>query len=454
MSVVYSIYNKVVKDRFVLVLVIYHLLFFLYNICYNTTFILLDSEEYYNLASNILNHFEFYSGNINDVIEIEDYTKRPPLYSIFILVFSLFLKSYTLLFLVQNVLSISSILIVKSIFEASFGKSKRVVLFLFIFLSLSQFIYANLMMSEMLLQFLITLSIYLLYLIISQKRTSYLWYYQLLVILLFLTKPVFYLFVIPNILVTFLVCRQIKVRFGTLKAIIPIVAVMLYCQWNYNRTGSYNFSSIQQINLVNYNLRYFHTNKYGVDYAQNINSKIKEESEAVENYKNRLKLKNELVAEYIKKDLLSYGIFHIKGSARFFVDPGRFDIANFFNLKNSDEVGILKHLNENGVSGVIDYFKTQSIIIILLFVTILALSIVKFIGFTWFVVGLFKQNKLLWWIVIGIIIYISALTGPLGAARFIVPVLPFYTFASIYGITALWKRIKGRSKVTTELKHP
>ncbi len=424
-------------DKFLIALTSVQLFFLIYRIIQNNYLVLIDSVEYFNLAKNILNNFEFHIGGPNSTIEPESYTKRPPLYAVFITIFSGFLNSKALVICIQSLLSISSILIIKSIFKAYFGNINNVLLFLFTFSFLNQFIYSNFIMSEIFLQFLIVISMYVLNKLLNKKSLKYLLYYQILVILLFLTKPVFYLYVIPNILLTYLLCKRINLKFGTIYASIPLLVVFLYCQWNYNRTGSYNFSSIQQINLVNYNLKYFHTNKYGTTYANNINTRIREEAQEINNYSKRLDYMTSTAINHIKKDLLSYLVFHAKGAVRIFIDPGRFDMVNFFKL-NSDvknEVGLLKQINEGGLKSAIDYLKTQPLLIIICFNLVLLFNLIKFLGFLWFLIRKLKQSKLIIWIIFGFILYIAGLTGPLGASRFIIPVLPLYLFISLYGIS-------------------
>ncbi|WP_233557613.1 hypothetical protein, partial [Aquimarina sp. AD1] len=95
---------------FTIGLIGFHLLFLIIKI-FIGDFFLMDSYEYYELAKNILTDFEFYSRDLNDAIDYRHYTKRPPLYSIFIIISSLFLKTKIGILLCQNLISICSILL-------------------------------------------------------------------------------------------------------------------------------------------------------------------------------------------------------------------------------------------------------------------------------------------------------------------------------------------------------
>ena len=181
------------KYKFIVaILLVAHGLFFAIKLYLGNIF-LVDSYEYYQLAENIKNGFGFYSGTFNSNILFENYTKRPPLYSIFILVFSFLLHSKTTVLIMQSLLSVISICICLSLFEKYNKHISKKILIIFLLTSLSQFVYSNYLMSEILFQFLIVLLCYLFYCIVTFKNWYYLLFFQLVIILLFLTKPIFYL---------------------------------------------------------------------------------------------------------------------------------------------------------------------------------------------------------------------------------------------------------------------
>jgi hypothetical protein len=425
------------KRHLLYTLLIIHLGFFLLKAISGDVF-LYDSHEYYNLANNIKYHFEFYSSDLNLPIRFESYTKRPPLYGLFVLVFSFFLKTNITVLLVQNILSIISIYLCLNIFEYYYKKISYLVLTFFIVGSLSQFIYANYLMSEILFQFLIVLFCYLFHKTIITKKTSCFVFFQIVIVLLFLTKPVFYLFLFPNLLLGFFLTKYIKNSY--LFAIIPISICVLYMGWNYQRTGSFEFSSIQNINLKNYNLYYFNVNKYGDEYAQEINDEISFKSQQKGTYAEKQKEIKSLSLNFLQQDLFSYLIVHAKGCVRMFIDPGRFDLYNFFEFEKTDEVGFLKHLNENGIKGALVYFKSQPLIILLLVPIVLAINLIKLFGFIRFWVLNIKNCPKTIWFMLLIILYISGLTGLVGTSRFLVAILPLYLLMASIGLSS--KKIK------------
>lgn len=433
---------KIRNKNFILGLIGIHLLFFITKIWIGDYFIL-DSYEYYKLSENILYEFEFYCGDLNNTIDLRNYNRRPPLYSIFILVSSFFLKFNTGILLFQNILSVVSLVLIRKIFKEHSFKINTALYFLFIATSLNQFIYSNLIMSEMFFQFMIILLFYSLHRVIQNPSWKRLIIFQLLIALVFLTKPVFYLFIIPNIVLTFLIYKKTKIRWGFLSSILPISIFVLYSFWNYNRTGSADFSSMQNFNLLEWNVKYFHQNKYGAQKALAINDSILSKSEEIKSYPERQNYIKNSSIEYIKKDLIGYSIFHLKGCFRIFVDPGRFDIANFFKIESENsELGILHHINEGGIKGAFNFLRSQNILLFISFFLILFFNLIKVIGFVWFWIRNYKNQPLTIFVMLFVILYITALTGPLGASRFFVPILPSYLMFTTLGFNDILLKLK------------
>lgn len=118
------------RKTIILTLIITHLIFFLIKISLGNYF-LVDSYEYLQLSENILTHFEFYSYDLNAEIDYASYTKRPPLYAIFILITSFLLQSTVLTLIVQNILSVFSILIALKIFESYYSGLNKPLFLIF-----------------------------------------------------------------------------------------------------------------------------------------------------------------------------------------------------------------------------------------------------------------------------------------------------------------------------------
>ncbi|GAA0712799.1 hypothetical protein GCM10009430_03630 [Aquimarina litoralis] len=181
-------------------------------------------------------------------------------------------------------------------------------------------------------------------------------------------------------------------------------------------------------------MKYFHQNKYGAQKAIAINDSILSKSEKIKSYPERQNYIKNTSIEYLKKDLIGYGIFHLKGCFRIFIDPGRFDIANFFKIESENpELGILYHINNGGLKGAFNFLRSQNIFLFIVFFIILFFNLVKVVGFIWFWIKNYKEVNLTILTIIFIVLYIVILTGPLGASRFFVPILPAYLVFAVLG---------------------
>jgi len=437
-NIITTLYILKTNKNIVITLVVVHLIFFITKIILGD-FFLADSYEYYRLAENIFTDFEFYSGDLFNPIEPHGYTQRPPLYGLFIIVFTFLFKSKITLLLVQNILSIYSILICYHLFS-KYYKIKTYIVLLILIASVSQYVYCNYIMSEILFQFLIVTLCYLFYQLTEKKSIRYLLFFQFVVVLLFLTKPVFYLFIIPNILISIWLSKSIKRAY--VYSLIPCLALILYMSWNHQRTGSFEFSSIQNKSLKDYSLKYFLTNKYDKDYANKVINDINSSAEMADSYGEKQAVTKSLISKHITDNLISYSWFHLKGSVRMFVDPGRFDLYNFFNFKNKNEVGFLNHINTGGLKGAFNYFKQQPLIIIILLPIIFLFNAAKIIGFVMYWVSHYKTTPITLWFMLLIIVYIALLTGPSGASRFFVPILPLYCMLAAIGLSSKQQQIR------------
>ncbi|MFD1616464.1 hypothetical protein [Gelatiniphilus marinus] len=205
--------------------------------------------------------------------------------------------------------------------------------------------------------------------------------------------------------------------------------------WNYQRTGSFEFSSIQNINLKNWNLYYFQTYKYGEDYADKIRTEITQKASKETTYAEQQNATRDLCLNYLKKDWLSYIYMHFKGAFKMFLDPGRFDIYNFFELDKQVGEGFLKAYYKEGFSGVFNYLKVQPLIIIIIIPILMLFNILKLIGFALFWKNNYKTAPKVFWFMLFIIAYITVLTGLIGASRFLVSVLPIYLLFAVLGFS-------------------
>lgn len=116
----------------------------------------------------------------------------------------------------------------------------------------SIFIYTHLIMTEWLVMFLLTL---LFWLLIQKWRTKYFRYIQFIVVILAFTKPVFYPLIYFNFV--FFIFYFLKTKVFSFWVFMPLIVLQLHLNFNEKRTNFRHFSSIENFNLIRYNLYYF-----------------------------------------------------------------------------------------------------------------------------------------------------------------------------------------------------
>jgi len=235
------------------------------------------------------------------------------------------------------------------------------------------------------------------------------------------TKPVLFPFGLFTIFLSFLLFIIERKRTFLLAAIIPVLWISFYSEWNYERTGSVQYSSIQTANMINYNLRYYLVGQKGDDYATATIDQLYKECGSEATYTMKVGCLNSGVKNVIREAPLKYGLFHLKGCIRYFLDPGRFDLVSFFNLEKADSTGFLHTINKEGIPGAFNFLKSQGWGLILILAFIGLFKVVKITGFLLY---LFRKNEQLQLriFLFMLVAYLALATGPLGASRFLLPV--------------------------------
>ncbi len=390
-------------------------------------YLLDDSREYLLAADNLLNNGMLYCGSMEKAIDPALFTKRLPGYPALLVITHLLTTSLVPVIVLQLLLSLGSILIMMKLFSPQ--KEGNPVLLLMLLLFPAQFIYSNMIMTEILFQFVLMLATYQLFRYIQTERINLLWLYHILLIIAILIKPVMYLFILPNVILFIVLYYKSRQRLVLISCFVPVIFVIILGGINQQRTGYYHISSIQQINLVDYNLYYFLMKRDGEEAARAAKDQIHTLCDAQKNFRKRSECLTASATAVIREDLKGYSVFHLKGMVRFFIDPGRFDLYNFFGIEKERGKGFLYHLNEGGLKGAWKYFMTQPVLVIIALALIALVNLLRLFGFMAFLFNRsFKPEFRLFLLLL--VAFLAFATGPLGASRFMLPVVLLLTGAA------------------------
>lgn len=384
--------------------------------------ILQDSKEYIYAADNLLNHHTLYSWNLNHAYNPDWLSKRPILYPLILAFFKTISFGYNFIFLFlvylsQNAASLFSFYLCVKILNFLKININWKHASLFAAFSLSQYIYCNTIMSETFLQLCLSALVF----IQICKPLNFKWSLISAIIIIsgLALKPVFmpFAYAYPIIcLLRFLPKFDLKYF---LPSLLPIVFIFITINWNQSRTGYKQYSSISTINLLHYNTYTMLMYKYGEHKADSMVDEIHFKGNLQGTYSAKQEFLNTSSKSLIKENLGTYIFLHLRGMAFCVLDPGRFDLSQFFGLSHGKN--LLYETNKD--NALMRVFKSilnpLGIILVILFIFNLFKSIL--------IVKFLINTRLPIFIRLALFcfpLYIVFLTGPIGASRFLMPVIP------------------------------
>lgn len=408
------------------VIVMVHVVFFLLA-CKFTRIYMGDSFEYIYEAVNIKDNWFFYSGNPVLKITEEYMTQRQPLYPIFLALVYMFTVNNWVVLVLQNLLSIFNIWYCRQgLFKMGYKARYDRLLLLFIVAYPIQFIYANTIAPEILLQTSVLIYMRQMILMIMHKKWEHVVWASLALIFGLFVKPVLYPFVVVHLLIVIIWAVKCKMHVGRAVVIglLPLLAVLMYNSWNYQRTNKFHFSSNQGFNAIYYYYFYF-AEKEGGRKAQEFLEGERNMIASFPVYKDRYDHANKRGVELLKENFAPYMAFHLKNSARFFIEPGKAEIDLFTGkltyggLYSKENEGFYATLKNKGIRGVGEYAQRNPSLIIAL--VILLFNILRAVGM---LMALFDKRVLLQvrlyiFVMFG---YFAVTTGPIANTHYFMPI--------------------------------
>lgn len=374
-------------------------------------FRLLDSDDYFATAE-LLKSGEYFSST-SDFVEATLLTKRPFLYPL-LLLFPGLLNDWIII-LLQTFVGFINIYLVLRLFQKLGGRSFR-LLSIFILLTPSIFIYTHLIMAEAL---VMTLLLLLALLLVSPLNRKKLFLIQLLLTALIFLKPAFYLFSFLNILLFGF--YFFKTKTFSFSVFIPLLFTIGYMGFNKERTGYFHFSSMQNINLIDYNLYLFKAQKEGTQAADIWKENVYVQVEKLPTFKEQSEFLAQEGKKTIQENLVSYTAFHLYGALRGAIDPGRFDLMTLIEKYDTNS-GFLNMLSTAGLKKTIaSFFDYKYFWIILLLIPLFLATLLKWVLL---LKHLWKKRKEINFrnsYMILFIAYAILITGPVNASRYMMP---------------------------------
>jgi hypothetical protein len=421
MSGITSLFNqdsKRIKQILLVLLVVFHLALF-YSIS-NEPVRLRDSEEYIHSAENFYKYGNFYAGPHKGYDDYRLFSKRTPLYPIIIFCFKALNIHPNYIYIIQAFLGLLNIFLAMVLLRMLLPGKRAPYVFLgiLILLTPSQFIYSQFIMADLWLQTLVMVVMVSVAKYLESNHKNWILLAILSATLGALIKPVFLpaSFII-GLIGLYLLFKN-KLYVWILAAAIPFLSWYLVSSKNQKLTGVFHYSSIGNMNLLHYNTNLYLNKAIGQAETEKLLGPLMIVPHSKTEFKQNYKAINTVCREALLSHFAGYSLYHLKGSALFFLDPGRFDLYSFFRLEQEDSAGFL---HEGAAQSKLKGMLTQHPVIFAVLVLVFLVNIIKalgFIGFIW----QNRQRKLVW-VGAALVLYLAILTGPLGASRFALPVV-------------------------------
>lgn len=394
-----------------------------------------DGIEYHHSANNLLNHNTLYSADITQATDYRMYSKRTLGYPLFIVLQS---GNRLILTMAQSLLVLLTFFISLRILRQFTVKTNTIKLFSVFFITYMVLLFhVFFSLSDLLLLAVFTVGFAVFYEPSTTANSKVLtlcilWSVALLV------KPV----ILPSLLCIPLLWFWFLIKNKSFKwqMVFPIIIWAGSSLINKSNSNVFEYSSISEINLVQYNAKLTIAQKYGFDSAQAfVNHALEKKPHSVQEYKNFKKRSKEIGASAILKNPISYAKIQLVGMTKMLIDPGRFELFTFFNQSTS-EVSLTEMLYAKKWRKLVS--QLQSNYTLTFAFTILSiLGVVKTLGFF---ISLLEWRR--FWPILIVFLYTLLIVGPLGAARFLLPVGLIYITMSTLGFERLLDFFKKGSK--------
>ena len=398
-----------------------------------------DTDRYQQAARNLLAHGQLYArpwpARPPEGRAVQEFTIRPPGYPLVLAALGSGGARPVGVLLLQNALSLFNLWLVLGWWGRRFRPSPRqwALALGLALLWPAQLIYASAVMSEIGLQSIVLLLVVLAARFLKHGRSRHFAGVGLALVAAFMLKPVF--FPLAGGLAgagMALAWYRRQPRLAVL-GLLPALLALAYMGWNYRRTGDFHFSSISTINLLTYNAAGVVRQTAGPAAEGRWLDAALAAADAQPSFAARQHLMQARAWAVLRAHPAACLGQQAQGMAAFFLDPGRFDISQFLRLPPPPGGGLLAQARAGHLAAAVLRLPWG----LLLGLAAVALLNAARLGLA--VRGFRRLGqagndlKTARWLALGLLLYVAALTGPLGAARFLVPVGPLLLGLALVG---------------------
>lgn len=436
-------FSRPANRWFVFVLLLWHVLFFVLAMQYGNLY-LGDSDDYLHVADNMVRGGIYYSGDMSQTWNADNVSRRPPGYPLLIIATHI-VDGEGILLIIQALISITTLCGVSLLLQRRFGFRPAVNIWLLLAIVLfpAQVFYANFVMAEILFQALLFWCVFAAIEFYFDRRPRNILLAAILLGAAILTKPVVFLLWVPVLLFSLYYAWRLRQRSLVLVGCIPFLVVAGWSTLNYSWTGYLHFSSMKKINLLNYNAHALLSRVYGGSYADSVIDVVHAQAERIPDYAERSGYMEREAMKHIAAHPGRYALLHAQGGINLLLDPGRYDVFNFFGLENKRSDSLLLAFSGKDGYGQLWQKLTSTIppVLLVWLVIVLAgnvLLVISTISFS--IRGKCPVGVKI--LILSVVLYTIGITGHVGAARYKTAIFPLLLFTVPFFVDRM--RRKGR----------
>lgn len=363
--------------------------------CFRPT-LLIDSREYLNAARNLLR-----TGLPDSCLVPESCdlllpeTRRTPGYPGIILA----TFRVPLLLILQTLMAaLVPVLMLRIANALQLGNRAQMVMLWLLLVYPLQYYYAPMLMPEIWVQFALLFGLWGW---VSGRQ----YLVPLCIAALVLLKPVF----LPAAVLCILLIFKLPFRQKWV-SVLPLAVVLLVSGHHARKTGVFHYTSIGAVNAYEYNIRPLVKLSVSDDQYYRRQDSIMQSMNFTGRY-NHIKSRT---AYWLKAYPLQYAWLHVRGGLMALMDPGRYDCVAFFGLKSGP--GFMNIREKGGWAAL----NSQPFWMLAYLAVFTLLALIR-TGLA--LLAVFRRFRSVIVLLIPVV-YILALTGPVGSSRYLMPVAP------------------------------
>jgi 4-amino-4-deoxy-L-arabinose transferase-like glycosyltransferase len=400
-----------------------------------STFI--DSAEYLAQAMNLRLHGSRYTGVWAAPFDWRFVSRRPPAYGALIAALQSLGATTAMITALQALAGAGIMAGIVGLLRRYGLKHAGSLLAVALVLSPTQLVMPSLVMTEMLLQACLVGALFCLIGYLEQPRSWLAWAHHGCLALAVLTKPVFLLFWLVAPLFWLWLWWTDRAKAAVLPAsLLPLVTVLAVSQANYRQTGYWHYSTITTEVLGQWHARELVHATWPDEAAKRWDADMARLAVTpVSLAQSDRELRYRAIA-VIRARPLAYLGLQLKGMVNFFLAPGRFEVSQATGIADPPGPSFFERFAKDGYRGAWTFWlqhppwMTAYLMLCLAANGLILLAAVAGLGDgrLSLPIRLFSA---------GMVLYVCLLTGPIGAARFRMPVIPFLWLLAACG----WDRL-------------